>query len=280
MNFEQPLPIVPIVKERHPFLVDYCKNKRVLHVGCVDAGLLEERFSTDQLLHQKLHDVCSELWGTDIDNSGIEFLQSKGYQNLYAVDISNPEKLDLFIGKDFDVIIFSEVIEHLLDIGKMLAGLNQLMNLGTRLVVTTPNAFSLRTLFRLYENIEAVHPDHNFYSSHVTLKNIFSKTGFSIEEEYVYSFFDPSDSYYLSRKSLDYSSNSNIVKPTKFSQILLDFLRIKYWSFSKCRKSQQSFFGKSFKEFLIYLLFKKSSFWADGLIMIFTLTPSNLSSKK
>jgi len=37
LEFIHKLPDTNIVSGRHPFIVDYCSGKKVLHVGCVDS---------------------------------------------------------------------------------------------------------------------------------------------------------------------------------------------------------------------------------------------------
>ena len=81
-----------IISGRHPFIVDQYRDKATLHIGCVDAGLLEEHFSNGELLHQKLGVECSELWGCDIDESGIDFLTNKGYKNIFTLDLEDEKK--------------------------------------------------------------------------------------------------------------------------------------------------------------------------------------------
>lgn len=72
-DFHHLLPKANLIRGRHPFIVDYCIGKKVLHIGCVDAGLMEERYKQNELLHQKLDKVASLLYGIDIDAGGSVF---------------------------------------------------------------------------------------------------------------------------------------------------------------------------------------------------------------
>ena len=63
MEFSHKLPNVKVVSDRHPFIVNRCRGKTVLHIGCVDSGLLEERYKQGQLLHQKIEEVALRQWG-------------------------------------------------------------------------------------------------------------------------------------------------------------------------------------------------------------------------
>jgi len=74
-------------------------------LGCVDSGLLTQRFDQNQMMHQKLTGVAGVLWGVDIDADGIQFLREKGYQNLLVADISYLDKVEVLIGESFDVVV-------------------------------------------------------------------------------------------------------------------------------------------------------------------------------
>lgn len=183
------LPKVPIVTGRQSFVISRCKGKKVLHLGCVDKGLLYERFSSGELLHQKLAEVSSELWGIDIDEDGISFLRSKGFNNLIVGDVCNLDKIPDLQEHIFDVIVASEIIEHLMNPGLFLEAVKKFMRPGhTELIVTVPNAFRLSTLIQLLHGVEYIHPDHNYWFSYATVTNLLKKAGFEIREVYVYSF--------------------------------------------------------------------------------------------
>ncbi len=70
MNPYIKLPNVQVVNGRQELILAKCKNKCVLHLGCVDSGLLHEKFEQGELMHQKLSDAANEIWGVDIDASG------------------------------------------------------------------------------------------------------------------------------------------------------------------------------------------------------------------
>ena len=82
MEYSQKLPPITVLEGRQDFVIERCRGKRVLHIGCVDAGVLEERFRAGVLMHQQIARVATELWGLDIDAEGIAFLAQKGFKNL------------------------------------------------------------------------------------------------------------------------------------------------------------------------------------------------------
>ena len=108
---------------RHPFIVDYCRGKRVLHIGCVDTGLLDERFAAGQLLHQKLDKVAERVVGIDINTEGLQYLRDKGFDDLHKVNIEDPADFAPLQSETFDVVVISEVVEHLQNVGLALKNL-------------------------------------------------------------------------------------------------------------------------------------------------------------
>ena len=185
------LPKVPVLRGRIELILEKCKGKRVLHLGCVDAGLVHERLRSGELMHQKLTEVASELWGIDINAKDVSFLRHQGFNNLIVGDICHLERIEILRGKEFDVIVASEVVEHLQNPGLFLDGVKSLMIPGkTELIITVPNAFRVDTLVRLFRRIEYVHPDHYYWFSYHTITNFLQKNGFEIEKVYVY-FFQP-----------------------------------------------------------------------------------------
>ncbi|HUS93001.1 MAG TPA: methyltransferase domain-containing protein [Phycisphaerae bacterium] len=183
------LPIVPVLEGRRDVVVDLCRSHRVLHVGCVDAGHLHERFRRGELLHQQLASVAMDLWGVDIDPEGISFLRSVGFANLFVGDACRLGDLQELHARHFGVIVACEVIEHLQNPGQFLVSVKRLMDPGgTRLVVSVPCAFRMSTLAWLLRGKEYVHPEHLYYFSYRTLTNLLTQNGLQVDRMYCYSY--------------------------------------------------------------------------------------------
>ena len=266
LDFNHKLPQTKLVQHRHPYIVDYCKNKKVLHIGCVDAGLMLERYKNDQLLHQKLDDVCSGLWGVDIDREGIEFLKSNGFSNVYVMDVTNNDNVNLLCEKKFDVIVFSEVVEHLLNPGEMLVSIRRIMSDETRLLMTAPNAYSAAPIVSMMKGVEWVHPDHNYYFSHVTLRNLANKSNLEVEEEALYTFFGARDlPSEVGKKLIKYKSNLTVSyegEPWTLEKI------IKKLSFRVIFDSLNGRLKQLVTRAFVKYLFSKTVYWADGIILV------------
>lgn len=158
----------------------------MLHLGFVDEGLFEDRFREGSWLHAKLARITRKLVGLDISIDGVNRARELGFEDSYVGDV---EKLSAahFPRLNYDVILAPDIIEHVANPGAFLSELRGILTDNTSVVLTTPNALSIRTTFYPLLYIEVVHPDHNFYCSPTTLATLLRKNGFAISELWLYS---------------------------------------------------------------------------------------------
>lgn len=166
------------------------RGRKVLHLGCTNHPYTQDAIDRDMLLHFELEKIADELYGFDFDRRGLDLLERSGSRNLFRADL---EKLqEVALEEKFDVIIAGEMIEHLNNPGLFLEGIQRFMDAGTRLLITTVNAYSAMRFVqyglrgRGGEN-EPVHPDHVAYYSYRTLKLIVERSGLSVER---FCFYD------------------------------------------------------------------------------------------
>jgi SAM-dependent methyltransferase len=266
MNPYTPLPDAPLLRGRQDFVLDACRGKRVLHLGCVDAGLTRERSQRGELMHQRLDKVASELWGVDVEAEGIAFLRELGFERLLTLDISLPESrsdeaMQLLQAQEFDVILATEVLEHLPNPANFLAAVQRLMTPGqTQFIVTVPNAFRIETLLWMWRGVEYVHPDHNYWFSYATITSLMGKAGFAIQSVYPYSF---QSSQVLPNKvrRLFHTSRARPGVPGAPSP--------------QDRTAQRpgpagAYFKSLPKRLLVAVLYSRTPFWGDGLLVVAT----------
>lgn len=162
-------------------ILELCSGKKVLHIGATDSPYHKDRGRKNSLLHQRLQMVCKNLVGIDIDKAAIAYLKRNfGINNIFYGDVcKNIYELDLSKHK-FDYIVFADVIEHLENPGIALENLKNLMSGGTKLIVTTPNVFSYQNLKTYLSGRELVHPDHVYWPSYKTMRNLFETKKFKI----------------------------------------------------------------------------------------------------
>lgn len=184
MKFEHILPKTRIV-DRTQFLLKMAKNKRVLHLGCVDTGLLDEKLLEDNLLHTKLLRVSKETYGVDIDKKGFNKLKSLGVENLILGNVEHLDAIKELTYRQFDVIIASDVIEHLSNPGLFLESMHKVISKKTIVIITTPNSLCYKNFLFALLRREAIHPEHNYSFSPNSIRNFLTKKGYKVKEMFV-----------------------------------------------------------------------------------------------
>jgi SAM-dependent methyltransferase len=186
VKYANPLPKAKFVGSRNEKILRLCAGKTVLHLGFVDEGLLEDRLRERSWLHARLEQVTRKLVGVDISEEGVNRAKELGYEDCYVGDV---EKLSAvpFPRLDYDIVLVPDIIEHLANPGLFLAELYQIVTNSVVVLITTPSALSIKTLFYPLVRTEVVHPDHNFYYSPTTLPTLLGKHGFEIGDIWLYS---------------------------------------------------------------------------------------------
>lgn len=162
------------MRTRDETLLALAANKNVIHVGCVDhPEIISEKLSSGRYLHANLVEATNLCHGYDVNQKGLDFMRSQGFENLY----SNIEQIEA----DYDVALIPDVIEHIQNCGKFLEGLKKIS--AREFVFSTPNAFKLENRFRLLS--EFVNDDHRYWFSPYTIKNMLQHGGFSVTEIYL-----------------------------------------------------------------------------------------------
>lgn len=172
------------VVDRVPDLLDYCQNKRVLHLGCSDHPYTRER--GEELLHKKLAKITApeNLWGLDASREGVDRLKEMGFKKVIYGNAESMNKVAF--DTEFDVILAGEIIEHVDNVGLFLDSIRSLMGVDTCLVITTPNAFSIKGFFHSLMGREKVHSDHNYYFSYQTVIQLLKKHNLYCPEIHYY----------------------------------------------------------------------------------------------
>ncbi len=185
LDFRQRLPEqVEYTESRKGFTTEYCRGKRVLHIGCVDAGMMQLRIKQNNYLHGHIARVAAEVIGADIDQEGLELLAKEGYE-VHKLDLESDLELLADLGKRVDVMVIPEVIEHLNNVGRALQNLHE-SGFNGDILISTPNAFSYRAIHAVGQRTELVHPDHNYWFSPNTLRVLLEKHGFETSRLVMY----------------------------------------------------------------------------------------------
>ncbi len=142
--------------DRVKFLLERCKGKTVLHLGC------------DGPLHKKIEGVAEKAYGVDQHNE-------HGAKNFIEMDLDNLQS-DLHWPK-VEVVLLAEVLEHLGNPGMLL---ETLKGVGDETIITVPNAFSEAGFAHMKQGYENVNRDHTCWFSYRTLKTLVERYNYAI----------------------------------------------------------------------------------------------------
>lgn len=170
--------------DRRRYLLARCRGRSVLHLGCADHPFLEARLARGDLLHAALAGVADLLYGVDLDEVGVQRLRAEGYENVVVGDVEHLDALalDRSLERRFEVVVAGELLEHLANPGRFLRAVPHVLSPGGQLLLTVPNAASLRAAVNALRARENVHPDHVAYYSPVTLTRLLEAHGFAVDE--------------------------------------------------------------------------------------------------
>lgn len=143
--------------------------KNVLDVGCGDGNFLSVFLSMG----------CG-AYGTEFDDESRMVAAAKGVIMLEGgLQPSLPPGIS-----GFDLVIFTEVIEHINNSKEVLSNFHDLLNPGGLLFITTPNFASLERRLLGPDWGMIMYPEHISYYSPRTLDRLASDCGFNSVDTY------------------------------------------------------------------------------------------------
>lgn len=164
------------LRQRESYLVELAKNRRVLHLGCADAPRTAEQLADGSLLHLRFLEAARECVGVDFDSEALALLRKHLPEGRFVhADVTQPDQLAHLRG--FELIVAGEILEHLDSPVAALHGLRLCVDTNGLLVITVPNAFSLKRVARALVHRELVHSDHVAYFSPRVLKTLAERGG-------------------------------------------------------------------------------------------------------
>jgi len=177
------------IVKREKYLIEYCKDKNVLHIGCCDSPFCIERYKKGKLLHTELINSAKKVIGIDVDSASLEYLKNKGINNLYEINVEKIKENNIAVLYDekIDIILAGEILEHLNNPGLFLEGIKRLAKENVELIITVPNSPTLKSFLRSLVGTEMVHHDHVCYYSLKTLTTLLKRYSFEVKEYYYYT---------------------------------------------------------------------------------------------
>jgi 2-polyprenyl-3-methyl-5-hydroxy-6-metoxy-1,4-benzoquinol methylase len=188
----QKIPVKGVsVLNRIDFILDQCSGKKVLHVGFSDYPYTEKKIADGTLLHLHIKKIAESTLGLDIDkNTILRYSRITGDKNVMFADITAAYPAEA-TGFKPDIVLLSEVLEHLAAPYKAIDILFENFVHGTMVLVTVPNYTALDNIASSIHKTEAVHPHHHWYFSPFTLNKLFNNERFHLQQLHFGMYYQP-----------------------------------------------------------------------------------------
>lgn len=170
---------------RDHYIIQHCKKKRVLHVGCTDYPFFKTSFAAGDLLHEKVNKVASKVIGIDIASDDIAQMVTHGY-DVREIDAQKMHQYKW--DEKFDVILLADVLEHIPNPGLVISAAKHLLSPQGKILVTVPNAFGIVRYIKSIFRYEQVHPDHIAYYSSGVLETLAANMELKVQQSNWYRF--------------------------------------------------------------------------------------------
>jgi 2-polyprenyl-3-methyl-5-hydroxy-6-metoxy-1,4-benzoquinol methylase len=166
--------------DRDGFILQFCRGKRVLHLGCVGLTDLpsEERvLRFPETLHWRLSQVARVIGVDNSANVVARLRESDLAANIVVGDVQALEEIEA-LRPEFDVILAADIIEHVSNPGRLLDGIHRLCRADTDVLLTTPNAFGLFNFIRFMAHRFGEGREHVMAFNFYNLANLLRRHGF------------------------------------------------------------------------------------------------------
>ncbi len=178
----------------------------VLEVGCGAGGIIDY-----------FRDKGFQVKGIDLGEEYINYGKEK-----YGLDLETATLADISNNKKPDIIIYSHILEHILDVNKEIELIKQFLKKNTLVYIEVPG---IKEIHRNYEaNILRYFQNaHTFHFTLESLVNLMAKHGFELVEgnQFVKSIFQYTG---VTKNSVsDYTSVVNYLEQTEKKRFLYPF---------------------------------------------------------
>lgn len=210
---------------RIDLICDLVKDKKVLHLGCVDhLPLIQEKIRNNTWLYKRIEEKAALQSGIDTAVDGVEYMRNNlGYPNVHCVDIMKEAIPPAIQQVRWDYLIMGELLEHIDDPVAFLKQLHQRFSGNVdKLLITVPNALSAKNFVYALRNKECINTDHRYWFTPFTLHKIVHLSGYQKIEHDFASYFPlssgkPVRNFFLRKLFESYPPlRSNLVCTAKF----------------------------------------------------------------
>lgn len=171
-----------LYRSRNDWLVDLCRGKRVLHIGCVDHDIrmIRAKMARRKWLHQLLVESAACCHGIDLNAEGIEFMRDElGYDEVTTANAVGDVPSEI-LDREWDILLLAEVLEHVGNPVEFLTRMHEkYRHCAGELIITVPNAFAVENLRFIRRKQESINSDHFFWFTPYTLARVVTEAGMS-----------------------------------------------------------------------------------------------------
>ena len=141
------------------------RELRILEVGCGSGSILKY-----------FHDKGASVKGIDLSLEYLEYGKKR-----YGLNLENTNLFDLPDSQEFDLVIYSDVLEHILNPKEHLFKIKKLLKPNGQLYIRVPG---IQNLIRPYAGdfLKSLQNAHVYYFSLCTLQNLLEGCGFDLIE--------------------------------------------------------------------------------------------------
>lgn len=142
--------------DRITVMSEYCKNKKVLDLGCI--GSVRHHINKpERWLFARAQKVANTIKGIDLNLEAVQEISKYGYGDL----IFHADAESLKEDSQFEVILCGEVIEHVNNPGLLIEQCYRLLKDDGLLVLSTPNIYAFEFIYKpLIGKIPPTYKDH------------------------------------------------------------------------------------------------------------------------
>jgi SAM-dependent methyltransferase len=165
--------------ERIEAILAAVQGSDILNIGCVGHYIPYTDEETKRWLH---HQLCvryprANVVGLDIDQPNLDRMRQMGFKSELG------DAHHLKYESCFDTIILGELIEHLQNPGECLVGCRRALKPGGRIIISTPNVFSVMLGLMYLKNFDtAFNPEHVVWFCPQTLRTLIERSGLVVTQ--------------------------------------------------------------------------------------------------
>lgn len=172
-------------QRRENLIISIIKNKRIIHLGCLDhIPLIEEKIKNRTWLHGLITDEAKYCLGIDINKKGIDEVSEKLHiDNMIFGDIIKDDITEITNTDKWDYIVLGEILEHINNPVNFLQTIREkYKNHINQILITVPNVLTLSSFKHLKNNFEVINSDHRYWFTPYTILKVLFEAGYNVSE--------------------------------------------------------------------------------------------------